>query len=355
VADAEMSGERVAMTGFWIDEYLYPNEAGALPKTGVSQIEAMALCSAQSKRLCTELELERACKGPGNTTHPWGDVYRASACGSGTRRASGVPNGFFGGCRSAFGVHDLVGNAWSWTSSDWERGDDPGFVALRGGVGTPGELLGRCAHADRAKPTAQRPDLGVRCCEGPTNTARIELSVLRGNALVLHHDDAEAERAMEVLVPAGAPDEGPLQRAAEAPGATPEATPEATPSGKGPPGKGPTAKGPPFDVEHVWTWRPLGNEELRIGGGCDTTSRPKRCGLVIGRPKDGGLEPLAFAATDRWTPTLSSAEGARVIWVYGGDRAGAFRKRVAYDWGRISIGTDKERKKKRKGKKAGWD
>ena len=112
---------------------------------------------------------------------------------------------------------------------------------------------------------------------------------------------------------------------------------------------------PRFDVEHVWTWRPLGNEELRVGGGCEAASRPKRCGLIVARPRDGGLEPLAFASTDRWTPTLNAAEGARVLWVYGGDRAGAFRKRVAYDWGRIAIGTDKDRKRKKKGKKVGWD
>ena len=31
------------------------------------------------------------------------------------------------------------------------------------------------------------------------------------------------------------------------------------------------------------------------------------------------------------------------------------RKRLAYDWGRIAVGTEKERKKKRKGKKPGWD
>jgi len=105
----------------------------------------------------------------------------------------------------------------------------------------------------------------------------------------------------------------------------------------------------------VWTWRPLGNEELRLGGGCDRTAQPKRCGLVIARPDAGVLRPIAFASTDRWTPTLSEASGARVLWVYGGDRAGAFRKRLAYDWGRIAIGTEKDRKKKAKGKSPVWE
>ncbi len=335
VADAEMTGERVAMTAFWIDEYLHPNEAGALPVTGVTRAEAIALCEASKKRLCTELELERACKGPENVTHPWGETYRASPCGTGTRRPGALPNGFFGGCTSGYGIHDPVGNLWSWTASDWGRGVDPGWVAVRGGGGSPGELVGRCAHADRARPDTKRGDLGVRCCDGPPNEARVVLRVDRGEALVLHQEDGDAQRALEALLPGGAPDEGPLAAAAPSPP--------------------PATAGPRFDVEHVWTWRPLGNEELRLGGGCDRTSRPTRCGLLIARPEGSTLKAIAFAATDRWTPTLSTADGARVLWIYGGDRAGAFRKRLAYDWGRVAIGTDKDRKKKRKGKKHGWD
>lgn len=335
VADAEMTGERVTLGGFWIDDFIHPNEAGALPVTGVSRQEAIALCEGAKKRLCSELELERACKGPENAIHPWGETYRASPCGTGTKRAGALPNGYFAGCTSGYGVHDPIGNVWSWTSSDWGRGTEPGWVAVRGGGGSPGELVGRCAHAERVRPDARRPDLGVRCCDGPANEARVVLEVDRGQPLVLHQEDGEAERFLETLVADGAPEEGPLAGGA--------------------PSRPAAADGPRFDVEHVWTWRPLGNEELRLGGGCDRTVRPKRCGLVVARPEGGSLKPLAFAATDRWTPTLSVADGARVLSVYGGDRAGAFRKRLAYDWGRIAIGTEKERKKKRKGKKPGWD
>lgn len=339
VADVEMAGERVPMTGFWIDEYLHPNEAGALPVTGIGLEEARALCAEAGKRLCTELELERACKGPDNTTHPWGETYRASACGTGQRRPAAVPNGFHAGCTSAFGVHDPIGNAWSWTASEWARGAPPGHVAIRGGAGAPGELVGRCAHAERARPDERRADLGVRCCGGPPNEATVRLEVERGKALTLHHDDVATERALEALVPAGAPDDGPLAATGDA----------AIPAGSG--GGGPLR----FDVEHVWTWRPLGNEELRLGGGCDRTVQPKRCGLVVARPDGAALRALAFASTDRWTPTLGTADGARVLWVYGGDRAGAYRKRLAYDWGRIAIGAGKERKAQRKGKPPTWD
>src|SRR5438105_55119 len=33
VADAEMAGEQLVMTGFYVDLYPWPNEAGALPQT----------------------------------------------------------------------------------------------------------------------------------------------------------------------------------------------------------------------------------------------------------------------------------------------------------------------------------
>src|SRR6185312_7258602 len=73
VADEEMAGEQVVMHGFYVDVFPYPNEAGAIPTTNITQDEALGLCAAQGKRLCTELELERACKGPENQTYEYGD------------------------------------------------------------------------------------------------------------------------------------------------------------------------------------------------------------------------------------------------------------------------------------------
>ncbi len=46
VADEEMAGEQVVMHGFYADIYPYPNEAGAIPTTNVSQADAKALCEA---------------------------------------------------------------------------------------------------------------------------------------------------------------------------------------------------------------------------------------------------------------------------------------------------------------------
>jgi formylglycine-generating enzyme required for sulfatase activity len=83
IADEEMAGLQLILKGFYIDTFPYPNEEGALPLTNVTQSEAARLCESRDKRLCGELEWERACKGPDNRTHAYGDHYRAEACFTG--------------------------------------------------------------------------------------------------------------------------------------------------------------------------------------------------------------------------------------------------------------------------------
>ena len=192
VADEELTGEPVALHGFYIDEFAYPNEAGAIPKTGMSQIEAAGLCAAQEKRLCTELEWERACKGPTNSTYEYGDTYRAAECTMGVQSKLS-PAGLRIGCKSAFGVHDLHGGPWEWTASVWRRGGDSTTVAVRGGNAEAGELVGRCANAMNGAPSSRRPDIGVRCCAGPSNTAEVVLAVTRGKTLEPRFEDPEMD------------------------------------------------------------------------------------------------------------------------------------------------------------------
>jgi hypothetical protein len=319
VADEELAGEQVMMRGFMIDVYPYPNEVGAIPTTNLSFDEAKALCAEQDKRLCTELELERACKGPSNTTYEYGDVYSASACKTGSDRAL-VPNGVNTACKSAFGVHDLHGGAWTWTASAWGRSGKAGLMAIRGGNATTGELVGRCANGRALAPEARRIGVGVRCCAGEVNHFEVLLDVTRGTPLKWQPPDAELAPALERLV-----------RDQELTGVEPQRPEDA------------------FKVERMWTWHPLGNEELLIAGGCARTPAHAHCGIVIARPRplEGPLA-LAFVASERWQPTLAEAGSPRELFLHGGDPNGAFRIRVSYDWGRIGL-APKERKRKRPG------
>lgn len=328
VPDAEMPGVHMPFEGFFIDVFPHPNEPGAIPTSNVSRSEAAALCSSQDKRLCTELELERACKGPENTTYPYGEDYRREPCGSG---ADGrvVPNGYHAGCKSAFGVQDTHGSVWVWSSSSWGRGTE-GLFAIRGGSSARGELVGRCAHGRGVKPETKRSDLGVRCCAGPSNAAEVALDVERGPSLRLRiGDDATARRLEERTGAVESLEEG-----------TPKDAKGLASS---------DAKARSFAIERLWTWHPLGNEQLLLGGGCSAREPGRVCGLMIARDGPKGLVPLAFVRTDKWQPTVSEAETARELFVHGGDDNGAFRKRVSYDWGRLGI-AEKQRKRKRKGK-----
>jgi hypothetical protein len=321
VADEEMAGEQVVLRGFYVDLYPYPNEAFAIPTTNVTQAEAQGLCEAQNKRLCTELELERACKGPSNFVYEYGDAFKASTCGMTVQRSL-TPNGFNTGCTSGFGVHDLHGGVWSWTASLWKR--DPaktGLVAVRGGNGTPSDLIGRCANGRGVKPEARREEIGVRCCAGDPNTFEVVLSVARGEPLRYHPPDDPIAPRIRELVPEDVVEAGAHGRPEER-----------------------------FKLERLWTWHPLGNEELRIGGGCARAGQRERarCGVVIARLRFDSATSLAWVPTDYWQPALAEAETPREVFLFGGDRNGAFRKRISYAWGRITVG-EKERKKKRKG------
>ncbi len=95
IAEEEMPGVDVSLGGYWIDALPYPNEPGAIATSNVSRDEAEQLCASQSKRLCTELEWEHACKGAANATYEYGDVYSAEKCGTGGhhRRGLAAPGG----------------------------------------------------------------------------------------------------------------------------------------------------------------------------------------------------------------------------------------------------------------------
>ncbi len=304
----------VPMSGFFIDVFNHPAEQGAIPVTGMTQAGARALCEQQGKRLCTELEWERACKGPNNTTYEYGHTYSAKTCATGSTDAL-APNGANARCRSGFGVADMHGSAWNWTSSAWGRGTSGNRVAVRGGNGMEGELIARCANARGYAPEKQGHSVGVRCCAGQVNDAAVVLEVNQGSELAYRPFDPRIARKLEPLVPKDVFDRV----------------------------RG-GAAGEPFKVERLWMWRPIGNEELIIGGGCARAPREDACGIVIARLFAGEPELLSFVSSEWWIPTVGEHEEHRTLYIYGGDRGGAFRRPVIYKWGRIGEGEKTRRR-----------
>jgi formylglycine-generating enzyme len=53
---------------------------GAVPQGYINQIEASAACVEAGKRMCTDTEWLRACRGPSDTTYPYGNARQTGVC-----------------------------------------------------------------------------------------------------------------------------------------------------------------------------------------------------------------------------------------------------------------------------------
>ncbi|HVU05047.1 MAG TPA: SUMF1/EgtB/PvdO family nonheme iron enzyme [Polyangiaceae bacterium] len=302
VADEEMSGEQVVLHGFFISIYPYPNEEGAIPLFNVTQEQAKSLCEERKQRLCTELEWERACKGPENHIYEYGDHYRPDVCGTGTVPRM-LPSGLRVACRSDFGVRDLHGSLSEWTASEWGRGGREGLVAVRGGNAPAGELAGRCANAFAKSPTSKSAGIGFRCCAGPPNEAKVELHVERKTPMEKFELSAALAKKIDDAIPDDARAE--LRRDES------------------------------FHATQAWLWHPIGNEELVVAGGCTGETRGRGCGAVVVRLVLGAPVSLAWAGSGRFLPSVKLENDPRYLWVYGGDERSHFRKGLTYAWGRV--------------------
>lgn len=106
--------------GNWINRK-YPAGAAHRPVTFVSWEDANAYARWAGKRLPTEEEWEFAARGPNKFLYPWGNDWKsgcANADEEGRVRGGMVNVGTYK-CASPYGVLDMIGNAWEWTSSNW--------------------------------------------------------------------------------------------------------------------------------------------------------------------------------------------------------------------------------------------
>jgi hypothetical protein len=156
--------EPVAMTydlpAFSIDALPYPGKPGEPPKTGITQAEAARLCSDRGARLCTELEWERACKGPN------GDPFSAGAAWDPT--CAKTPEQ----CVSGFGVRSMGAALEEWTASVVLDGG-PKKIAVRGAPGGAAAAAHRCAARKATDGSVSGRPIGFRCCAGPAPSVSI--------------------------------------------------------------------------------------------------------------------------------------------------------------------------------------
>lgn len=180
----------VAVPAFSIDRLPFPNDPDQPPRTGVTQPEAAALCAEAGKRLCHELEWERACEGPDAArSFPTGDALDLAACAADPLA-----------CVTPEGVARLGTALGEWTASPGSRGLGADLYVFRGS--SSDELAThRCAARRGARSSTRGPSLGFRCCEGPAPELEYPTE-----ARVARFTSVEADRERLRAVLAGMPE-----------------------------------------------------------------------------------------------------------------------------------------------------
>lgn len=157
---ADDASGKTSAPGFCIDLYEFPNQVAGEPMVGRTWDEAAAACADQGKRLCSETEWSLACGGPEALDYPYGYAYSEDRCNTSSRTIR--LSGSYDGCRSPYKVHDLSGNVYEWTSSNWnQRVEDK---VVKGGNWNAGAENSSCKARFGQTPSAPSPAIGFRCC-----------------------------------------------------------------------------------------------------------------------------------------------------------------------------------------------
>lgn len=159
--------ENIQVGSFCVDEFEYSDtkRRGGSPRVEVTWEQARGLCEAAEKRLCTEEEWEKACKGPGNARYAYGDDYVPGMCNTKVSLQETAPavarSGAFHQCVSrGYGVADLSGNVAEWTNT---RVPKRGAVQKGGSFNEP-HLASRCSARVFSAPEKTSLSVGFRCC-----------------------------------------------------------------------------------------------------------------------------------------------------------------------------------------------
>jgi len=149
----EADGVDIEVPAFDIDALPSPNDPAQPIQTGTTRAQAASACSARGRRLCNEIEWERACRGPQEMSFPGGDVWDPARCGG-----VGDP----GACASGFGTLVMGARFAEWTNDNLEE-----RAVIRGGPGIGPPAVHRCAARRTAAADQAGLEVSFRCCGGP--------------------------------------------------------------------------------------------------------------------------------------------------------------------------------------------
>jgi len=145
------------------------------PVVGVSYAEAERFASWLSgklgvvKRLPSEVQWEKAARGAREVIYPWGDQSpsdgpRANYNGNGRFDATS-PVGSYEEGKNPYGIYDMAGNVWEWTSTQAETGS----LIAKGGSWMDGPADLRISNRREIDPSRGYVDVGFRLIREVSN------------------------------------------------------------------------------------------------------------------------------------------------------------------------------------------
>jgi formylglycine-generating enzyme required for sulfatase activity len=185
-------GRKVKIPTFYIDRYEVTNaqyavfvllsgyrapphwQDGKMPKglqrypvVRVSFEDACRFAEWAGKRLPTEEEWEKAARYVDGRIYPWGnnfpkDVNKIPCNSLEYNRGVLLPVGSFPGGQSPYGVYDMAGNVWEWTSTKVSDAEGE-FRILKGGCFMTPERAARSYNRLKESPGLKLPYVGFRC------------------------------------------------------------------------------------------------------------------------------------------------------------------------------------------------
>ena len=159
----------------------YPEGEENFPVRNIEFSEARAFARWCGKRLPTEHEWMRAAAGDDGRRYAWGDEWNPKLCKN--KRNTLMAVGSYPEGASPFGILDMTGSVWEWTTSSFLEYDrykplkvkvgrkmqelDPQFDArsyvIKGGCYLGGDIDSLLAIRDKALPNTNYNTLGFRC------------------------------------------------------------------------------------------------------------------------------------------------------------------------------------------------